>query len=103
VAEAIELARGGDDVSLVVWWRLLVIFGITTTLFYFVWRARLGYRWAYSRLRLFTLVFPVIAISTCLVPGLYPAWMVVEQVVFSGVLLLVRRELSTPHLRAGYG
>jgi len=102
VAEAIALARSGDRVSPVVWWRLVVIFGIATTLFYFVWRARLGLRWAYSRLRLFSLVFPVVAVATCLVPGLYPRWMVVEQLLFSAVLLVVRRVLSAPGLRAGY-
>ena len=102
VAEAIALSRSGDDVSPVVWWRLVVIFGIATTLFYFVWRARLGLWWAYSRLRLFSLVFPVVAVGTCLVPGLYPAWMVAEQLLFSAVLLLVRRVLSTPHLRDAY-
>jgi hypothetical protein len=102
VVEAITLSRTGDDVPLVVWWRLVVIFGIATTLFYFVWRARLGYWWAYSRLRLFSLVFPVVAIATCLIPGLYPTWMVAEQLLFSAVLLLVRRVLSTPYLRAAY-
>jgi hypothetical protein len=102
VVEAITLSRIGDDVSPVVWWRLVVIFGIAATLLYFVWRARLGYRWAYSRLRLFSLVFPVVAIATCLIPGLYPRWMVAEQLLFSAVLLLVRRVLSAPHLRAAY-
>lgn len=102
VAEAFTQTEEGHHVSGVVWWRLLVIFGIASTLFYFVWRARLGFWWAYSRLRLFSLVFPVIAISTCLIPGLYPSWMIVEQVVFSAVLLLVRWELSTPHLRMAY-
>ena len=102
VVEAIILSRSGDHVSPVVWWRLVVIFGIATTLFYFVWRARLGFWWAYSRLRLFSLVFPIVAIGTCLVPGLYPPWMVIEQVLFSAVLLLVLRVLSTPHLRAVY-
>jgi hypothetical protein len=102
VAEAVDVTGTGGHVSGLVWWRLVVIFGIAGTLFYFVWRARLGYWWAYSRLRLFSLVFPVIAIGTCLVPGLYPAWMVGEQVLFSAVLLLVRRVLSTPHLRAAY-
>lgn len=102
VVEAVLLSRRGEDVSPVVWWRLVVIFGIATTLFYFVWRARLGLWWAYSRLRLFSLVFPAIAIGTCLVPGLYPAWMVDEQLLFSAVLLLVRWVLSRPHLRAAY-
>ena len=102
VVEALTLSRTGHDVSPVVWWRLVVIFGIATTLFYFLWRARLGFWWAYSRLRLFSLVFPVVAMSTCLVPGLYPSWMVAEQLLFSAVLLLVRRVLSAPHLRLAY-
>ena len=102
VVEAVLSARDGRGVSLIVWWRLVVIFGIATTLFYFVWRARLGFWWAYSRLRLFSLVFPVVAVSTCLVPGLYPAWMIAEQLLFSAVLLEVRRVLSTPHLRTAY-
>jgi hypothetical protein len=102
VGEAFSLSRSGHHISPVVWWRLVVIFAIATTLFYFVWRARLGFWWAYSRLRLFSLVFPVVAVTTCLIPGLYPEWMVIEQLVFSAVLLLVRLVLSTPHLRAAY-
>jgi len=102
VAEAVARTRTGERVSPVVWWRLVVIFAIATTLFYFVWRARLGLWWAYSRLRLFCVVFPVVAISTCLVPGLYPTWMVEEQLLFSAVLLVVWRVLSTPFLREAY-
>jgi hypothetical protein len=102
LVEAVTLTRRGDVVPGRVWWRLLVIFGIATTLFYFVWRARLGYWWAYSRLRLFSLVFPLVAISTCLIPGLYPPWMIAEQVLFSAVLLVVRRVLSSAHLRSVY-
>jgi hypothetical protein len=102
VIEAVTVSRSGGRVSPVVWWRLVVIFGIASTLFYFVWRARLGFWWAYSRLRLFSIVFPVVAVSTCLIPGLYPAWMVDEQLLFSAILLLVWRLLSSPHLRAAY-
>ena len=102
VVEAIARARAGDHVSPLVWWRLVVILGIACTLFYFVWRASLGFWWAYSRLRLFSLVFPVIAVGSSFVPGLYPEWMVVEQVLFSAVLLLVRWVLSAPHLRLAY-
>lgn len=102
VAEAVTQVRGGGHVSGLVWWRLVVIFGIATTLFYFLWRARLGWWWAYSRLSLFSIVFPVIAVATCLVPGLYPTWMVVEQLAFSTVLLVVRWVLTRPHLRQAY-
>lgn len=102
VVEAILQTRGGTTVSGVVWWRLLVIFAIATTLFYFLWRAKLGYWWAYSRLWLFSIVFPVVAVSTCLIPGLYPGWMIAEQLAFSAVLLVVWRVLSAPRVRAGF-
>jgi hypothetical protein len=102
VIEAIRLSRSGGEVSPVVWWRLVVIFGIAGTLLYFVWRARLGLWWAYSRLRLFSLVFPVVAVTTCFIPGLYPTWMIEEQLLFSAVLLIVRQVLSTAHLRSAY-
>lgn len=102
LGEAIARSRSGEQLSGVVWWRLLAIFAITTTLFYFVWRARRGYWWAYSRLRLFSLVFPIVAIVSSLIPGLYPTWMVEEQVLFSVVLLVVRRLLSRPYLREAY-
>jgi hypothetical protein len=102
VVEAILQTRAGAGVSGVVWWRLVVIFAIASTLFYFLWRAKLGYWWAYSRLWLFSIVFPCIAVSTCLIPGLYPGWMIAEQLAFSAVLVVVWRVLSAPHLRAGY-
>lgn len=102
VGEAILQTVEGAPVSGVVWWRLLVIFAIAATLFYFLWRASLGYWWAYSRLRLFSVVFPVIAVTTCLIPGLYPAWMIAEQLAFSATLLLVARLLWSGHLRSGF-
>ena len=102
VGEAILQTVEGAPVSGIVWWRLIVIFLIAGTLFYFLWRASLGYWWAYSRLRLFSVVFPVIAVTTCLIPGLYPAWMIAEQIAFSAVLLVIFRLLSRPDLRTGY-
>lgn len=102
VGEAILQTVEGAPVSGIVWWRLMVIFLIAATLFYFLWRASLGLWWAYSRLRLFSVVFPVIAVTTCLIPGLYPAWMIAEQIAFSTVLVVIFRLLSARHLREGY-
>ncbi len=102
VGEAVLKTRQGVHESWIIWWRLVVIFLIATTLFYFLWRAAAGLWWAYSRLRLFSIVFPVVAIGTCLVPGLYPGWMIAEQVAFSLVLLVVWRVLSATHLREGF-
>ncbi len=90
----------GGSVSGIVWYRLVVIFGLTATLFYFVWRAGRGFYWAYSRLRLFSMVFPVVALASSAVPGLYPSWMIVEQILFSVVLLAIAVVLSSAHMRA---
>ena len=92
----------GDDVPLIIWIRLLVVLAMTTTLFYFAWRAHRGYYWAYSRLRLFSKIFPIIALVTAAIPGLYPLWMVTEQIFFSLVLLGIAEYLSTDHMREAY-
>lgn len=102
VAEAIYQTVSGNTVSGVVWWRLLVIFAIASTLFYFWFRARMGLWWAYSRLRLFSIVFPCVAIGTCFIPGLYPTWMIVEQVAFSTLVLGTFVVLSQRVVRTAY-
>lgn len=102
VGEAVDLTLTGDRISGFVWWRLVVVFLIAATLFYFLWRASLGWWWAYSRLRLFSIVFPVVAVSTCLIPGLYPTWMVVEQIAFSAVLVVIFLTLTRGEVRAAY-
>ncbi len=102
VVEAFWLHVVGSDVSRIVWMRLLVILGMTASLFYFIWRAKLGYWWAYSRLRLFSTIFPVVAVVTSAIPGLYPGWMIAEQIGFSALLVLVSLRLSTPHMKRAY-
>ncbi len=102
VGVAVDIHDRGGQVSGIVWYRLVVIFALTATLFYFVWRAGLGFYWAYSRLRLFSIVFPVVALVTSAVPGLYPSWMIVEQVLFSLVLVGVSLVLSSKHMRAAF-
>jgi len=102
LAVPVMLRLRGDDVPLVVWIRLLVVLAMTTTLFYFAWRAQLGYYWAYSRLRLFSKIFPVVALVTAAIPGLYPLWMVTEQIFFSLILLGIAEYLSTDHMRMAY-
>jgi cation transport ATPase len=102
LAIPVMLHLRGDDVPLVVWMRLMVVLAMTTTLFYFAWRAQRGYYWAYSRLRLFSKIFPVVALVTAAIPGLYPLWMVTEQIFFSLILLGIAEYLSTDHMRAAY-
>ena len=43
VAQAAHLSLTRRPVSPVVWWRLIVVFAIASTLFYFWWRARRGW------------------------------------------------------------
>jgi hypothetical protein len=99
---AVLLQVGGQQVPLVVWMRLVVVLGMTTTLFYFAWRAQRGFYWAYSRLRLFSMIFPIVALGTAAIPGLYPRWMISEQIVFSIILIGVASYLSTDHMREAF-
>jgi len=90
------------EVPWVVWMRLCVVLAMTVTLFYFAWRAQRGYWWAYSRLRLFSKIFPIVALTTAAIPGLYPLWMVTEQICFALILLGIAEYLSTDHMREAY-
>lgn len=91
-----------QEVPWIVWMRLAVVLAMTLTLFYFAWRAQRGYWWAYSRLRLFSKIFPIVALVTAAIPGLYPLWMVTEQIFFALILLGIAEYLSTDHMREAY-
>jgi len=91
-----------QEVPWIVWMRLIVVLGMTVTLFYFSWRAQRGYWWAYSRLRLFSKIFPIVALTTAAIPLLYPKWMVEEQICFALIMLGISEYLSTDHMRAAY-
>jgi cation transport ATPase len=91
-----------NEVPWVVWMRLVVVLTMTVTLFYFSWRAQRGYYWAYSRLRLFSKIFPIVALVTAAIPGLYPLWMVTEQICFALILLGIAEYLSSDHMREAY-
>jgi hypothetical protein len=100
VVVALVLAADGDSVPFAVWMRTLVVLAMTATLFYFAWRARRGWRWAYLRLRLFAQIFPVITLVMAAIPGLYPVWMVTEQIVFSLIMIGIADFLTSDHMRA---
>ncbi len=91
-----------QEVPWIVWMRLVVVLAMTMTLFYFAWRAQRGFYWAYSRLRLFSKIFPIVALVTAAIPGLYPLWMVTEQIFFALILLGIAEYLSTDHMREAY-
>ncbi|MEY9851034.1 hypothetical protein ABH923_000712 [Leifsonia sp. EB41] len=102
VVIALVLTLDGAPVPFAVWMRSVVVLGMTVTLFYFAWRAQKGYYWAYSRLRLFSKIFPVITLVIAAIPGLYPFWMVTEQIVFSLILIGVADYLDSDHMREAF-
>ena len=99
VVFAVLIARAGEPVPFAVWMRTIVVLGMTATLFYFFWRATKGFYWGYQRLRLFAQIFPVITLVMAAIPGLYPVWMITEQIVFSLVMIGVGDFLTGDHLR----
>ena len=96
------LVLDGQSVPLAVWMRGLVVLGMTLTLFYFSWRAQKGYYWAYSRLKLFSKIFPVVTLVMAAIPGLYPVWMVTEQIIFSLIMIGVADYLSSDYMRDAF-
>lgn len=102
VLVAAALALGGTTIPFAVWMRCFVVLAMTVTLFYFAWRAQKGYYWAYSRLRLFSKIFPVVTLVIAAIPGLYPLWMVTEQIAFSLIMIGVADYLSTDHMREAF-
>ena len=102
VIVALWMTANGDDVGFAVWMRCLVVLAITTTLFYFLWRAHAGWYWAFRRLQLFSRIFPVVALVLAAIPGLYPFWVVTEQILFALLLIGVSDYLQSDAMRAAY-
>lgn len=102
VVIAIVLAASGDTVAWAVWFRSFAVLAITATLLYFALRAVRGWYWAYSRLRLFSRVFPIVTLTIATIPGLYPLWMTVEQIIFSLLMVGVGDILTSDHMRDAF-
>jgi hypothetical protein len=102
VATALWLKRQGEDVGIVGWMRGIVALLITCTLFYFWLRARSGAVWAWSRLTLFSKIFPLVTLAIAAVPNLLPVAIVTEMIVFSMVLLAMAWTLDSRVMRAAF-
>ncbi|WP_125100378.1 hypothetical protein [Leucobacter chromiireducens] len=102
VVVAAAIAGSGGSVSFPVWMRTVVVLGMTVTLAYFTWRAALGWRWSYQRLRLFAQIFPVITLVMAAIPNLYPGWMITEQILFSLIMIGIADFLTSDHMRAAF-
>lgn len=99
VVVAVIIAGNGEPVPFAVWMRTVVVLAMTATLFYFFWRSTKGYYWGYQRLRLFAQIFPVITLVMAAIPGLYPIWMITEQIVFSLIMIGVGDFVTGDHMR----
>ncbi|MBW4093978.1 MAG: hypothetical protein HIU81_00465 [Acidobacteria bacterium] len=102
VVTALVLSEQGENVNFAVWFRGVVVLMMTLTLFFFAWRAQGGYYWGYQRLRLFSQIFPVITLVVATIPGLYPYWMVIEQIVFAVLMIGVADFLTSDHMRDAF-
>lgn len=102
VVIAVILATSGETVAISVWMRSVIVMAMTATLFYFAWRARAGFIWGYSRLRLFSKIFPVVTLVMAAIPGFYPLWMITEQIIFSLILIGVADFLDSDYMREIY-
>lgn len=102
VVIAMWMAATGHQVPFSAWMRSVVVLGMTAALFHFAARAAAGWRWAYQRLRLFSQIFPVITLVLTAIPGLYPVWMVTEQIVFSLLMIGVADILTSDHMQAAF-
>lgn len=102
VVIAVLLTHAGQTVPWAVWFRATVVLLITLTLYVFAWRAQVGYYWAYQRMRLFSRIFPIVTLVVAAIPGLYPFWMVLEQIVFSVLMVGIGDVLTSDHMRATF-
>jgi hypothetical protein len=102
IVVAVVLTREGQTIPWAVWFRATVVLLITLSLYVFAWRAQLGYYWAYSRLRLFSRIFPIVTLVIAAIPGLYPFWMVVEQIAFSVIMIGIGDFLTSDHMRTAF-
>lgn len=102
VVIAVVLTSDGIGVGWAVWFRSVAVLAITGTLYYFATRAAEGYYWAYSRLKLFSRIFPIVTLVVATIPGLYPLWMTIEQVVFSLLMIGIGDLLLTDHMREAF-
>lgn len=102
IAIALVFEMRGTPVGFAVWFRGIVVLLMTLTLFFFAWRARGGYYWGYQRLRLFSQIFPFITLAVATIPGLYPYWMVIEQIIFAALMIGIADVLTSDHMRDAY-
>jgi hypothetical protein len=96
--------KNGDQ-SLVTqdaWVHAAILLAFAVVLVRVAQRAASGDRRAYLRLRIIGLVVPIASIVEALIPGLFPGWMRVEQLLYGLWLLAVVALASRPAVRRSF-
>lgn len=85
-----------------VWVRGTIVVGSSVLMFLFVARTIRGSRPAYRRVRVLAAVMVVAIAVIVALPGTFPAWMKIDQVVCGVILLGVNLLVNGRHMRARF-
>jgi hypothetical protein len=89
-------------VDVEVWTHAIIVFGFALLLVDSTRRAAHGSRSGYRRLRIVSVVIPLVSIVLIVIPGLFPTWMKIEQSVYALVLLAVAVLASRDSVRSTF-
>ncbi len=79
------------------WTHALIVCAFAAVLLTVVRRAATGARGAVRRLRIISVVLPVVSLLEAVIPGLFPTWMRLEQLLYAALLLAVALLVRAPH------
>lgn len=105
-ATLVFVALERDDRTLVdsdVWTHAIIVFGFALLLVGVARRAARGAPRAHLRLRIISVVIPLVSVVLVVVPGLFPTWMKIEQAVYAVLLLAVAVLANCAGVRSAYG
>jgi len=82
--------RNAADVATTeAWTHAFIVCVFAAVLLSVVHRAATGTRGAYRRLQIVSVVLPVVSLLEAVIPGLFPTWMRIEQLLYALLLLFV--------------
>ncbi|QIK62149.1 hypothetical protein G7068_02235 [Leucobacter viscericola] len=99
---AMVVATSGTPQPTAVWVRTAIGLFLTALTLYYAWKASQGSIWAYRRLRALTIGLPIITMLIAMIPGFYPTWMIIEQILFSIGMITAAAILLNTHMRETY-
>ncbi len=99
------LVWASDDPSLVTteaWVHGVILLLSAGVLLRVTRQAGTGSAQAYLRLRIIAVLIPIASLTEAAIPGLFPAWMRIEQAGYGAWLLLILALSLTPRVRAAF-